>query len=218
MRIFTLMLVSVLSWNAPVALAEHTRDSAFSDREAAILRAAANVAAVMRGQTPPYGSEAYDRYGYYPASAGYRYDDDDDDDDHDYDDDYEDREKAYRKQIRKERKAYAKQLRKERKAYEKHLRKQRGAYLDHPRQDGRFLPPGLRKRAHDLPPGWERKLRAGRVLPYDVYHRGYPVSGDLAARLGYVPGTELLVFDDKVARIAADTRLVLDVISLLAGR
>lgn len=212
MRTLILLLTASLAGVPSITRADHNGASGFADREAAILRAAVNVAAVMRGETPPYGATAYPGTRYYPGSYSGRYDDDDD---YEFDDDdYEDRDKAYRKHLRREQKAHEKQ----RKTYEKALRKQRKAFRRQHRNDGRFLPPGLRKRAHDLPPGWERKLRAGRVLPHDVYRGGYPVSAALSSRLGYVPGTELLVFDDKVARVAADTRLVLDVIGLLSGR
>lgn len=74
---------------------------------------------------------------------------------------------------------------------------------EYARKSGRsgFCPPGLAKKNNGCqPPGQARKWRHGERLPDTV--RGYPVSEELRAVLGYVPD------DHRLIRVANDLLLV----------
>jgi hypothetical protein len=79
------------------------------------------------------------------------------------------------------------------------------------------LPPGLAKkvaRGGSLPPGWQKKVARGEVLPVGIYNEGLPLPDILRKRLPHHKGTETIVIDGKVVRLAQATREILDVFDL----
>ena len=80
------------------------------------------------------------------------------------------------------------------------------------------LPPGLQKkleRGGDLPPGWQDKVARGEVLEPDLLRRAHRLPEDLNLGLqGYSAGTELLLLEDRVVRVASGQGTVLDVIDI----
>lgn len=91
-------------------------------------------------------------------------------------------------------------------------------WKQHPRGTRRSLPPGLVKRGKPLPPGWQKKLHAGMTLPEGWKQHAKPAPAYYYDRIAYSPGTELIEIDRQIARIASDTRLVVDVLDVLTGR
>lgn len=70
------------------------------------------------------------------------------------------------------------------------------------------LPPGLKmnhERGKPLPPGWQKKLKVGHVLDEQVYEHGEVV----ARRDGVIT----IRVDDRLIRLARDTREILDILS-----
>ncbi len=80
------------------------------------------------------------------------------------------------------------------------------------------LPPGLQQkleRGGDLPAGWQNKVTRGEVLEADLMRRAHRLPADLNLGLqGYDAGTELLLLDDRVVRVATGQGTVLDVIDI----
>lgn len=83
------------------------------------------------------------------------------------------------------------------------------------------LPPGLQKkvaRGKPLPPGWQKKLARGARLEHDYYRSGVALPDELLRRLSPPPpGTEILQIEDRILRLDAATRTILDVFGL-SGR
>jgi hypothetical protein len=86
------------------------------------------------------------------------------------------------------------------------------------RQPATELPPGLQKkvaRGKPLPPGWQNKLVRGERLERDYYHLGVALPDDLLRRLSPPPpGSEILQIEDRIIRLDAATRTILDVFGL----
>nr|WP_067295742.1 hypothetical protein [Marinobacterium profundum] len=80
------------------------------------------------------------------------------------------------------------------------------------------LPSGLQKkldRGGELPPGWQKKVTRGEVLEPDLIRHAQRLPADLNQRLrGYDAGTELLLLEDRVVRVATGQGTVLDVIDI----
>jgi len=83
------------------------------------------------------------------------------------------------------------------------------------------LPPGLQKkvaRGKPLPPGWQKKLTRGERLDREYYSWGRGLPDDLLRRLSPPPpGSEILQIEDRIIRLDAATRTILDVFGL-SGR
>jgi len=86
------------------------------------------------------------------------------------------------------------------------------------RQPAAELPPGLQKkvaRGKPLPPGWQKKLARGERLDLDTYRLAVGLPDDLLRRLPPPPpGSEILQIEDKIIRLDAATRTILDVFGL----
>ena len=86
------------------------------------------------------------------------------------------------------------------------------------RQPAAELPPGLQKkvaRGKPLPPGWQRKLTRGERLDHEYYSLGRGLPEDLLRRLSPPPpGSEILQIEDRIIRLDAATRTILDVFGL----
>ena len=84
------------------------------------------------------------------------------------------------------------------------------------------LPPGLQKklaRGKALPPGWQKKVAPGRALDYHVYRQGESLPDVLLRRLPPPPaGSEILRVEDKIIRLNAATRTILDIFDLTPTR
>ena len=84
------------------------------------------------------------------------------------------------------------------------------------------LPPGLQKkvaRGKALPPGWQKKVAQGRRLDYHVFRQGESLPDILLRRLPPPPtGSEILRVEDKIIRLNAATRAILDVFDLTPTR
>lgn len=81
------------------------------------------------------------------------------------------------------------------------------------------LPPGLRKnldRGKPLPPGWQKKVAAGQVINGDWLKLMAPVSYDYLPNIKREPGTRMYYHDNRLIRVSEETRVILDVINLLA--
>lgn len=80
------------------------------------------------------------------------------------------------------------------------------------------LPAGLRKKAargKPLPPGWQKKLVRGESLDQTWYGYGSPLPDNLLRRLPPPPpGSEILQIEDRIIRLDAATRTILDVFGL----
>lgn len=80
------------------------------------------------------------------------------------------------------------------------------------------LPPGLQKkvaRGKELPPGWQKKVAPGESLDYHVYQQGLSLPEEILRRLPQQPsGSEIIQVDDKIIRLNAATRTILDVFNL----
>jgi hypothetical protein len=80
------------------------------------------------------------------------------------------------------------------------------------------LPPGLQKKAASgkaLPPGWQKKLARGEHLDQEYYGWGRALPDDLLRRLPPAPpGSEILQIEDRIIRLDAATRTILDVFGL----
>jgi len=80
------------------------------------------------------------------------------------------------------------------------------------------LPPGLQKkvaRGKSLPPGWQKKLARGERLDHEYYSWGRGLPDDLLRRLSPPPpGSEILQIEDRIIRLDAATRTILDVFGL----
>ncbi len=80
------------------------------------------------------------------------------------------------------------------------------------------LPPGLQKKvAHGkaLPPGWQKKVAPGESLDYHVYRQGQGLPEEILRRLPQQPsGSEIIQVEDKIIRLNAATRTILDVFNL----
>jgi len=78
------------------------------------------------------------------------------------------------------------------------------------------LPPGLAKklrRGGELPHGWQTKIRVGQPIPYAYLRYAEAVPPRLESQLSAGPvGSKLLQIADRVVRIEAGTRIVLDAI------
>lgn len=81
------------------------------------------------------------------------------------------------------------------------------------------LPPGLQKkvaRGKSLPPGWQKKVAPGYSLDYQVYRQGTSLPDILLQRLPPAPvGSEIIQVQDKIIRLNAATRTILDVFNLV---
>ena len=86
------------------------------------------------------------------------------------------------------------------------------------RQPAAELPPGLQKkvaRGKSLPPGWQKKLARGERLDHEYYSWGRGLPDDLLRRLSPPPpGSEILQIEDRIIRLDAATRTILDVFGL----
>jgi Ni/Co efflux regulator RcnB len=84
------------------------------------------------------------------------------------------------------------------------------------------LPPGLQKkiaRGKALPPGWQKKVAPGQSLDYHVYRQGESLPDVLLRRLPPPPtGSEILRVEEKIIRLNAATRTILDVFDLTPTR
>ena len=84
------------------------------------------------------------------------------------------------------------------------------------------LPPGLQKkvaRGKSLPPGWQKKVAPGYSLDYQVYRQGISLPDVLLQRLPPAPvGSEIIQVHDKIIRLYAATRTILDVFDLAPGQ
>ncbi len=84
------------------------------------------------------------------------------------------------------------------------------------------LPPGLQKkvaRGKELPPGWQKKVAPGHSLDYQVYRQGENLPDILLRRLPPPPiGSEILRIENKIIRLHAATRTILDVFELTPRR
>jgi len=93
-----------------------------------------------------------------------------------------------------------------------------GGVSDKAHGGAKSLPPGLQKkleRGGDLPPGWQDKVARGEVLEPDLMRRAHRLPADLNLGLqGYRAGTELLLLEDRVVRVATGQGTVLDVIDI----
>ena len=80
------------------------------------------------------------------------------------------------------------------------------------------LPPGLQKkvaRGKELPPGWQKKVAPGESLDYQVYRQGLNLPEEILRRLPQQPtGSEIIQVDDRIIRLNAATRTILDVFNL----
>ena len=80
------------------------------------------------------------------------------------------------------------------------------------------LPPGLQKkvaRGKGLPPGWQKKIAPGDSLDYQVYRQGLSLPEEILRRLPQQPtGSEIIQVDDRIIRLNAATRTILDVFNL----
>jgi len=80
------------------------------------------------------------------------------------------------------------------------------------------LPPGLEKKVavgKSLPPGWQKKLARGERLESEYYRQGVMLPDDLLRRLPPPPpGSEILQLEDRILRLDAATRTILDVFTL----
>jgi hypothetical protein len=80
------------------------------------------------------------------------------------------------------------------------------------------LPPGLQKkvaRGKELPPGWQKKVAPGDSLDYQVYRQGLSLPEEILRRLPQQPtGSEIIQVDDRIIRLNAATRTILDVFNL----
>ena len=85
-------------------------------------------------------------------------------------------------------------------------------------QNHKDLPPGLQKkvaRGKALPPGWQKKVAPGQSLDYHVYRQGESLPDILLRRLPPPPtGSKILRIEDKIIRLNAATRTILDVFDL----
>lgn len=86
------------------------------------------------------------------------------------------------------------------------------------KQPAANLPPGLQKkvaRGKPLPPGWQKKLARGERLDHEYYGWGRALPDDLLRRLPPPPpGSEILRIEDRIIRLDAATRTILDVFGL----
>jgi Ni/Co efflux regulator RcnB len=86
-------------------------------------------------------------------------------------------------------------------------------------QHSRNLPYGLQKkiaRGRSLPPGWQKKVAPGHSLNYHVYRQGESLPDFLLHRLAPPPvGSEILRIENKIIRLNAATRTILDVFDLI---
>lgn len=81
------------------------------------------------------------------------------------------------------------------------------------------LPSGLQKkvaRGKSLPPGWQKKIVPGHNLDYQLYRQGVSLPDILLQRLPPAPvGSEIIQVHDKIIRLYAATRTILDVFDLV---
>jgi Ni/Co efflux regulator RcnB len=86
------------------------------------------------------------------------------------------------------------------------------------RQPAPELQPGLEKKAahgKPLPPGWQKKLARGEHLERDYYYQGVALPDDLLRRLPPPPpGSEILQIEDRIIRLDAASRTIIDVFGL----
>lgn len=83
------------------------------------------------------------------------------------------------------------------------------------------LPPGLQKKVANggnLPPGWQKKFARGEVVSDEVYSTKQRLPRSILDDIRDIDGTEVILIDDKVARVIKDTRTIIDVIDILQGR
>ena len=81
------------------------------------------------------------------------------------------------------------------------------------------LPPGLRKnleRGKPLPPGWQKKVAAGQVIDAGWLDLMTRIPYDDVPGIRRTPGTRLYYHDNRLIRVNEETRVILDVINLLA--
>jgi len=97
----------------------------------------------------------------------------------------------------------------------------RGGLLEAERRAAASLPPGARnkvRRVQTLPPDWQKTLVRGGHLDHAYYNRGAMLPADLLRRLPPPPpGSEILRIDDKILRLDASSRVILDVFNLGGG-
>lgn len=78
------------------------------------------------------------------------------------------------------------------------------------------LPPGLQKkyaRTGTLPTGWQKKLELGKPLPEDIAKKAVSLPDALKKQLPPEPeGTETVMIEDEIVRIAKKTREVIDAV------
>lgn len=71
----------------------------------------------------------------------------------------------------------------------------------------------------DLPPDWQEGITIGRSLDYHIYKRGMKLPENLLQKLPQQPrGSETLLVKDKIIRIEAKTRTILDTFDLIPTR
>ena len=82
----------------------------------------------------------------------------------------------------------------------------------------RDLTTGLKKkiaRGKALPTGWQKKVAPGQNLDYQIYRQGESLPDVLLHRLPPPPvGSEILQIENKIVRLNAATRTILDVFDL----
>jgi hypothetical protein len=87
-----------------------------------------------------------------------------------------------------------------------------------PRQPTAEFTPGLETkmaRGQPLAPGWQQKLTRGERLERAAYAHGVALPDELTRRLSPPPpGTEILQIEDRILRLDAATRTILDVFAL----
>jgi len=93
--------------------------------------------------------------------------------------------------------------------------------LETERHETASLPYGLQKkvaRGRALPPGWQKVLVRGGHLDHGYYQQGAMLPAELLRRLPPPPpGSEILRIEDKIVRLDASTRIILDIFGLSGG-
>ncbi len=77
------------------------------------------------------------------------------------------------------------------------------------------LPPGLQKkvaRGEGLPPGWQKKMVVGYQIPDSIWIYSRPLPDDIYHRYPHPEGTHDVLIEDKLYRIAKNTREIVDII------
>lgn len=84
-----------------------------------------------------------------------------------------------------------------------------GANPPHANEKG--LPPGLEKKVDkigDLPPGWQKKIKVGEKIDYQVLRHGHEIHG----KYNQFEDTIIYQVGSRIFRIEQDTREILEII------